>query len=103
MDGCIDDVVGWFPRKQTLRWRLPCSVFIWGCSWDQYLGKRKGGEGCQTGQSEKLSCNADPTIASSSGAEKPFRTELRDFPGGPVVNIPQSQCRGPRFDPWSGN
>ena len=27
----------------------------------------------------------------------------RDFPGGPVGKTPQSQCRGPRFDPWSGN
>ena len=26
-----------------------------------------------------------------------------DFPGGPVVKTPHSQCRGPRFDPWSGN
>ena len=28
---------------------------------------------------------------------------LRDFPGGTVVETPGSQCRGPRFDPWSGN
>ena len=26
-----------------------------------------------------------------------------DFPGGPVGKAPCSQCRGPRFDPWSGN
>ena len=26
-----------------------------------------------------------------------------NFPGGPVVKTPSSQCRGPRFDPWSGN
>ena len=26
-----------------------------------------------------------------------------DFPGGPAVKIPCSQCRGPGFDPWSGN
>ena len=26
----------------------------------------------------------------------------RDFPGGPVVKTMGSQCRGPRFDPWSG-
>ena len=26
-----------------------------------------------------------------------------DFPGGPVAKIPHSQCREPRFDPWSGN
>ena len=27
----------------------------------------------------------------------------RDFPGGPVAKTPRSQCRGPGFDPWSGN
>ena len=26
-------------------------------------------------------------------------THLRDFPGGPVVKTPRSQCRGPGFDP----
>ena len=25
------------------------------------------------------------------------------FPGGPVAKTPSSQCRGPWFDPWSGN
>ena len=28
---------------------------------------------------------------------------LGDFPGGLVVETPHSQCRGPGFDPWSGN
>ena len=28
---------------------------------------------------------------------------LRDFPGGPVVKTPRSQCREPGFNPWSGN
>jgi len=27
----------------------------------------------------------------------------RHFPGGPTVKIPHSQCRGPGFNPWSGN
>ena len=26
-----------------------------------------------------------------------------DFPGGPVAMSLHSQCRGPRFDRWSGN
>ena len=26
-----------------------------------------------------------------------------EFPGGPVVKTLHSQCRGPGFDPWSGN
>ena len=25
-----------------------------------------------------------------------------DFPCGPVVKTPRSQCRGHGFDPWSG-
>ena len=25
------------------------------------------------------------------------------FPGGPVVRTRHSHCRGPGFDPWSGN
>ena len=29
--------------------------------------------------------------------------DMRYFPGGPVAETPCSQCRGPRFDPWSGN
>ena len=32
-----------------------------------------------------------------------FKKEKRDFPGGPAVGTPCSQCRGPRFDRWSGN
>ena len=28
---------------------------------------------------------------------------LRVFPGGPVAETPHSQCKGPEFDPWSGN
>ena len=27
----------------------------------------------------------------------------RDFPGGSVVKTLNSQCRGLKFDPWSGN
>ena len=26
-----------------------------------------------------------------------------DFTGGPVAKTPCSRCRGPGFDPWSGN
>ena len=41
------------------------------------------------------------------GARDKADTELqegleRDFPGGPVAKTLSSQCRGPRFDPWSG-
>ena len=30
------------------------------------------------------------------------RAHCRDFPGGPVVKTPHCQCRGCRFNPWSG-
>ena len=32
----------------------------------------------------------------------PFKI-LWDFPGSPVAKTLCSQCRGPRFNPWSGN
>ena len=32
-----------------------------------------------------------------------LKVDARDFPGGPVAKTPHSQCRGPRFDAWSGN
>ena len=28
---------------------------------------------------------------------------VRDVSGGPVAKILGSQCKGPEFDPWSGN
>ena len=31
------------------------------------------------------------------------KKQLLDFPGSPVAKALQSQCRGPRFDRWSGN
>ena len=31
------------------------------------------------------------------------KTQPRDFPGAPVAKTSRSQCRGPGFDPWSGN
>ena len=31
-----------------------------------------------------------------------LKVTLRDFPGGPVVKTPGTQCRGPNFNPWSG-
>ena len=35
--------------------------------------------------------------------KKKRKIKNRDFPGGPVVKTPRSQCRGPQIDPWSGN
>ena len=33
----------------------------------------------------------------------PSKPLIWDFPGGPVAKTLRSQCRGPGFDPWSGN
>ena len=39
-----------------------------------------------------------------NGFEKRIKTERsRDFPGGPVVKAPWSQCKGVWFNSWSGN
>ena len=32
-----------------------------------------------------------------------YKTDLGDFPGGPVIKTPHFHCRGPGFHPWSGN
>ena len=36
-------------------------------------------------------------------SDKWLEKETRDFPGGPAAKTLSSQCRGPRFDPWSGS
>ena len=33
----------------------------------------------------------------------PIIRHYREFPGGPVAKTLYSQCRGPGFNPWSGN
>ena len=63
IDASTDSVISQFSRKQTVRWRLACSVFTGRGSWDQYLGKTNRGEGCQAGQREKLSCRTGPTTS----------------------------------------
>ena len=32
-----------------------------------------------------------------------YKNLMGDFPGGPVAKTSCSQCREPRFNPWSGN
>ena len=31
------------------------------------------------------------------------KLHFSDFPGGPVVKTPSSQCKGPTFHSWLGN
>ena len=40
-------------------------------------------------------------VGEQQGGEK--EKQERDFPGGPVAKSLRSPCRGPGFDPWSGN
>ena len=41
--------------------------------------------------------------ASNVGRWGRKKLQIRGFSAGPVAKIPRSQCRGPKFDPWSGN
>ena len=50
---------------------------------------------------DPLDCS--PTESSVHEDSLGQNTGVGDFPGGPVVKTPCSQCRGSRFDPWSGN
>ena len=42
-------------------------------------------------------------IKIDSSLNKTSREKTWNFPGGPVVKTPCSQCRGPGFNSWSGN
>ena len=47
-----------------------------------------------------------PTVANSpgpSGVSQTNNVASQNFPSSPVAKTPDSQCRGPGFDPWSGN
>ena len=37
------------------------------------------------------------------GERRQSKQRSRDVPGGPLVKTPCIQCRGPGFNPWSGN
>ena len=53
------------------------------------------------GTPRQLANRKDQKKANSK--KHPFKSEGRDFPGGLVVKTPCFQCRGCRFDSWSGN
>ena len=56
----------------------------------QFMGTQRGGHDLVTEQQVKDDFNK--------------RGEnLWDFLGGPVARAPCSQCRGPGFNPWSGD
>ena len=51
----------------------------------------------------KAVCVFSPDPVDSPTTIKWVNGSSRDFPGGPVAKTLHSQCRGPRFSPWSGN
>ena len=61
------------------------------------------GTGCKdTKEKGMIIINEFTTWVDTKGG-KDSRSVYQDFSGGPVGKTPHSQCRGPRFDPWSGN
>ena len=50
----------------------------------------------------KPKSHATPTPPMSP-SELYLQKPVWDFPAGPVAKTPCSQCRGPWFDPWSGD
>ena len=49
-------------------------------------------------------CNKEAfNYSGSNKSSDKLRAYARDFPDGPVAKTPCSQCRGPGFNPWSGN
>ena len=67
-----------------------------------------GGMGTRWKSSHGMCVELDNACGDPHGEEekdgKSYRkTCQKRLPGGPVAKIPHSQCREPRFDPWSGN
>ena len=42
-------------------------------------------------------------VETKCNRQGPYKRKSRVFPGGPGTKTLCSQCRGPRFNPWSGN
>ena len=60
-------------------------------------------EGCLSFLSKVKDEDYDAIVKSIVDNSNTYKRALRDFSGGPVAKTPGSQCRGPRFHPWSGN
>ena len=50
---------------------------------------------------DSLCCTAETNTVKQLYSN--YKEKMKDFPGGPVAKTFCSQCRGPGFDPWSGN
>jgi len=52
---------------------------------------------------EQQATSPDGTSEGHRQRLRGLKINQRDFSGGPMAKTPCSQCRGPRFNPWSGN
>ena len=59
------------------------------------LTRTQAGEGVATDKGDSLCIDQTCNCIKDNGSQ--------DLPGGPAAIAPYSQCRGPRFNPWSGN
>ena len=56
------------------------------------------------GKADSLCCTAKTQHWKATILRKKENLNLKNhFPGGPMAKTPHSQCRGPRFNPWSEN
>ena len=60
----------------------------------------RGDKELHQGQRGILTLEREDTFFFSTGGKE---ERVGDFPGGPVIKIPHSQCRGHGFDPWLGD
>ena len=58
---------------------------------------------CQFLKKLSIELSYDVAVLLLSICLKELKAGCQDFPGGPVAKTLCSPCRGPGFDPWSGN
>ena len=62
-------------------------------------GEESGLTGCLSQPRRKM----EKDMCWQGGDRIKKKKKIKDFPGHPLVKTPHFQCRGYRFDPWSGN
>ena len=82
---------GW----QRMRWLDKHHQLI-GHEFEQSLGDGEG-------QRSLVCCSLWDHKSQTWFSDWTTNRTVRDFPDGPVAKTPHSQCKGPRFNPWSGN